>query len=143
MDIIRFDENASTQPLYKRYENEFDPQPAYISLDCEEETLSADYDPNFGGCSPKQFHGIEQTFGISPYMRRDDINALLDRIAPLAETVINGFESRWNGNNFVASFDDEALGAIEEIRELCDSASEDCLDTLDENDEEEDEEEER
>jgi hypothetical protein len=62
----------------------------------------------------------------------DAINALLDEIEPLAEIVVEGYESNWDGNNNVAEFDEDAQTALDEIEELCDAAEENADETVQE-----------
>jgi hypothetical protein len=46
------------------------------------------------------------------------VNRVLEELRPLADRVIAGYESEWDGNNHVARFDEDAQEAIEEIGEL-------------------------
>lgn len=41
-------------PLYRKYRKQFRPQPAFIEIDLEECTLTADYNPDPGGAVPEK-----------------------------------------------------------------------------------------
>jgi hypothetical protein len=57
-----------------------------------------------------------------PVLRADSANALLAAIAPLAERVVAGYSSQWDGSNQVAEYNTDATEAIEEIARLCGQA---------------------
>jgi len=117
MEIVKI---ADAKTLNRTYPGQTNSQPVYIELNCKHETLTADYNTEIGNAVPFDvYHGHVQRFSI-PLLKTDDLNALLDEIAPLAERVIDGYESVWNGNNHVARFSDDARAALEEIEELCD-----------------------
>jgi hypothetical protein len=64
------------------------------------------------------WHGHEQRFGIPNNLLGHVINEMMDKIAPLAQRVVDGYESDWNGNNMIATFDDDATEALEEIGQI-------------------------
>lgn len=116
---IQYVEGDNT--LVHKYPGQFDIQPCYVELDIKNETLTADWNAEVGNAIPfSVYYGFEQRFPI-PCLKTRIVNDLLDEIAPLAEIVIAGYESVWNGNNNIASFNDEAQGALEEIEQLCES----------------------
>ena len=111
--------------LHCHYDRQTESQGCYIELDCENEKLSASYNAEIGNAIPfSVYHGLDQRWGI-PCLTGDTVNDLLDEIAPLAERVIAGYESDWNGNNHVATFTDDAQAAIDEITEICDAVEAD------------------
>lgn len=58
MEIIRPTCGDDAQPLYYRYPQEFDCQPAYLYVDVEDETVGFDWDAYIGNAhSAKQHHG--------------------------------------------------------------------------------------
>ena len=106
--------------LYCQYGGQNNEQGCYVELDCAQATLSADYNPEIGNAVPfSVWHGHDQRWEI-PCLRAGAANELLEDIRPLAERVVEGYESVWNGNNWVAEFDDDAQEAIKAIGELCD-----------------------
>lgn len=112
-------------PLFEKYSGQNEAQPAYIELDCEDATLSAGTNSEIGSAVPlKVFHGQVQRFNIAPNLSSEAINSLLEEVKPLAERIIDGYRSHWNGNNEVARFSDDAHAASTELAEACTFASE-------------------
>ena len=112
---------------YRKYFGQCQCQDAYIELDCKSGVLSASYDAEIGNAVPfSVYHGHDQRWGISPYMKIKAINKLLEKIEPWAQQIIDGYEEYWDGNNNVARFDksakeaDETIQAIIEEHDLCD-----------------------
>jgi len=115
---------SNAKNLHCHYERQSEAQGVYVELDCENELLHVEYNGEIGNAVPfSVYHGHDQRFGI-PLLKTDAINRLLDEIAPLAERVIAGYESVWDGNNYVAKFSSDAQAALEEIEALCDEAGE-------------------
>ena len=111
--------------LHKHYDRQTSAQDCYIELDCESGVLSASYNSEIGNAIPfSVYHGHDQRFGI-PALLGDAANALMSEIEPIAQRVVDGYTSEWDGNNNVARFTDDAKTAIEEIRALCDNTEAD------------------
>ncbi len=120
---------SSISDIYCRYDSQTSRQDVYIEIDCRGETISASYNAEIGNAVPARvFHGHEQRFTV-PLLTVEEMNDLLDRLAPLAERVIAGYESSWNGSSHVAVFDDDAKEALSEIEEICISISESADET--------------
>ena len=115
--------NVEGTSLYQRYPGQSEAQDCYVELDARGEgELCARTNPEIGNAIPFDvYHGHVQRWTISP-LRADAANALLAKIEPLAERVVAGYGTRWDGNNQVADYDDDAAKAIDEIEELCDNA---------------------
>ncbi len=108
--------------LYYRYTQQSEPQRVVVSLDAEHRELSASTTTEIGNGVPMRvYHGHVRRWTI-PALNADAANALLAEIAPIAARVCDGYETRWNGNNHVAKYDEDAEKACEEIRDLCDEA---------------------
>lgn len=123
-------ENA--KDLHCHYSGQIEAQGIYVELDCKNETLSISYNGEIGNAVPfSVYHGFDQRFAI-PLLNTSKMNDLLEEILPIAEKVLEGFEEVYNGQNWVASFTEEAEEAIEEISSLCDASnfSEDDLITV-------------
>jgi hypothetical protein len=115
----------SQSDLFCHYDRQTSAQGCYVELDCKNETLSALYNAEIGNAIPfSVYHGHDQRFAI-PLLTVDAANRLMDEIKPLAERVVGGYKSEWNGNNHVAVFTDDAQAAIEEITEICDNIEND------------------
>lgn len=113
---------VSESALYRRYPGQTKPQPCCVFLSCDTGNLGASSSPHIGGgCSPRQFHGHEQTWTI-PLLTDEAASELLREIKPLAHLVCRGYSSEWDGSNHVARFTKSAAKAIERIRKLCELA---------------------
>jgi hypothetical protein len=116
----------SPLPLYCKYPQQHDEQPARVELDCELWTLSADYNPVIGsGAPPEIWHGRTRTYECRNTMTTDEVRVLLDSVAALAESVCEGYETVWNGHNHVGTLTPEAQSAEEEMKSLCESTLDD------------------
>jgi transcriptional regulator with XRE-family HTH domain len=112
---VRIIECTDPTELYRHYDGESEPQPAYIELDTQAGTLHADYDSEIGGAIPfSVYHGLDRRYGI-PILTADAANRVMEEIAPYADRIIAGTTTEWDGNNTVAVLDDDALAAEEEI----------------------------
>ncbi len=127
MEIIH-----NTEHNYVKYPIQCEPQGAYIEIDCANETISSSHNGEIGSAVPfSVWHGHDQRFSISPYLTVDAINELIDEIAPLAQQVIEGYESIWNGNNHIASFSNKAEIALLSIDEAVASYDGETFDVID------------
>jgi hypothetical protein len=115
--------------LAHQYPGQNKPQDCYIELDLKNETLTADWNGEIGNAIPMDvYHGHTRRYAI-PCLLMDAANNLLDDIAPLAERVITGYESKWDGNNHVATLDDDAQQAEAEIEKTCETEMEQADET--------------
>jgi hypothetical protein len=95
--------------LYPRQDH---PQPCYLELNLRTGHLSADYSGEIGNAvSIEVWNGVIRRYPI-PILRNDSANALMHKIAPLAQQVIEDSEIRWNGHDHVG-----VLGAAAERAE--------------------------
>lgn len=105
--------------LYRRYDGQTSPQPCYIELDCGAGSMTADYDHEIGGGVPfSVFHGRTLRWRI-PCLRAAAANALMDRLRPLAERVVAGYSTEWDGSNNVGRITGDAQDAHDEIYRIC------------------------
>ncbi|WP_371099897.1 hypothetical protein [Streptomyces sp. PU_AKi4] len=104
--------------LFRHYDGQTEPQPAYIELDTQNGTLLATYNSEIGNAVPfTVYHGLDRRYGI-PILTADAANRVMEEIAPLADRVIAGTTVEWDGNNNVAILDEDAQAAEEEIEKL-------------------------
>ena len=102
--------------LYDGQEKE---QQVLVVLDCPEAVLYVDYDGVVGNGVPMEaYHGHVRRWGI-PSAMPEVIGELLDDLLPLAQRVVDDYESQWDGSNHVASFTDDARAALAEIDSRC------------------------
>jgi len=108
-------------PLYQYYHGQDQPQPAYLEIDLESGVVEADCSGEIGTAVPvRVWHGVVQRYGINNDLTYIEINELMDKIAPLAQRVIDGAEVGYNRQaNLTASFSDDAQLAIESIEDAC------------------------
>ncbi len=119
IEIIRV---VNPTGLYGRYDGQTQEQPAYIELDLEDKTLSADWNGEIGNAVPMDvWHGLRRRYHI-PCLVADEANALMEEIAPLCERVVAGSEIVWDGNNWVAKLNEDAEDAEMEIDRMCEQA---------------------
>jgi hypothetical protein len=122
VNIIRV---ASNGDLYHQYPRQSNPQPCYVELDCRTGELTADYNSEIGNAVPASvYHGHTRRWAI-PILGADAANELLQAIAPLAERVLAGYDSVWNGNNLVAELTPGAADAIDRIQAACEETFDD------------------
>lgn len=108
-------EPARLLTIYPRQQT---PQRTYIELDCTDGRLTADWDGEIGNAVPIDvYQGHTRRYSI-PLFGQRTINALLDEIAPLAQRVLDGYDSEWDGSNNVATLSDDALAAESEIERI-------------------------
>lgn len=112
---IRIIECTDPTELYRHYDGQSEPQPAYIELDTQDGSLHADYNAEIGNAIPfSVYHGLHRRYGI-PILTGDAANRVMEEIAPLAERIVAGTEVEWDGNNNVAVLTADALAAEEEL----------------------------
>ena len=115
----------SVTELHKQYSGQSNPQPIFIELDCKSGTLRADYNGEIGNAIPfSVYHGHDQRFYI-PLMTSNAINSLMAEIQQLADNLVSGYASVWDGNNHVAQFTDDAKQALKEIEAICEKTESD------------------
>jgi hypothetical protein len=110
----------SAKDLYHQYPGQTASQEVYAELDCEEKTLRLDWNGEIGNAVPfSVWHRRILRFSVPGALMSDAAKELLDRITPLAQTVIDGYSCEWDGSNHVGRYTDEAEEACDEIRDVC------------------------
>lgn len=93
-DVKIDDSDADPTSLYRRYDGQFEPQPVYVELDTRDGELIVDYDPNVGpGTTFAVNQGLVLRFPLPAIPTTAGANALLHRIAPLAQAVLDADEA--------------------------------------------------
>lgn len=109
-----------TEPaeLFRHYDGQSEAQGAYIELDTQDGTLLADWDGEIGGAVPfSVHHGLQRRYSI-PILTADAANRIMQEILPLAERIVAGAQTDWDGNNTVVVLDEDAAAAEEEVEKL-------------------------
>ena len=120
-DTVTITEISGTTDLHQHYDRQTSAQPCYIELDCRSAQLSASYNAEIGNARPMSvYHGHHQRWQI-PCLTASAANDLLRELLPMAQRIVDGYDSRWDGNNNVARFADDAECAIEDIDAICSS----------------------
>lgn len=109
--------------LHCHYDGQTEPQDVYLELRCDDSQLRCDYNAEIGGGVPfTVWHGRTLRFrfalcptaaGANEFMADDEVKALCGRI-------LAGYESRYDGNNYVGNYTDDAKDAQDELQELID-----------------------
>ena len=101
---IDFNEDTADKfPVYCQYPGQYQNQPAYIKIDIRNGRVWPDYNGNIGGgCSPDEFHGLVQRFSIPGEIHRTDLSQLLKDNVNFFQKVVDSYEEKWNGSNYVA-----------------------------------------
>lgn len=108
----------SLAPLYTRYDRQTQPQPAYIELDPGPRTLTADYSGEIGNAVPEGvYHGRRFRLNVNPYVKGATIADLLEdqRTQSLARRIFDGYEEKWDGNNYLGHLNEDASDAYAEL----------------------------
>ena len=104
-------------PLFARYGGQNQAQSSYVELDVTSGKLWAAYDGEIGDSVPAPvWHGSRRRYEVTNILVSSEINDLLDRIAPLAQRVLDG--------TTVGDYTEDADSAEREIRQECDEAIE-------------------
>jgi len=105
--------------LYCKYDRQPYPQPCYLQLDCRSGDLSCGYQSEIGnGISRAEYQDHLHRWPI-PCLVSDEANTLLVEVAPVAQSVINGYHSEWDGRNTVGHYTEDAQEALDLIGLIC------------------------
>ncbi len=108
---------TETHPLHHQYDGDFEPLPAYVEIDPEDDELSVGIGQE--ECTPIYvWLGKSYRVSVSAELTHDGLVALMDEIKPLAEKVAEGHSTEWDGSNIVGKLDacaEKALLKIEKI----------------------------
>lgn len=104
-----------------QYPGQSNPQPAYIELDLEYKTLSADYSGEIGNAMPMAvYHNRVLRFSISQFISGGKINEILNdpKLLGLCEQVVANHIIVWDGNNNVGKLNINGQDAVQRIEWL-------------------------
>jgi len=110
-------------PLYNKYEQQYEAQPAYVELDIRTGSLHADWDANVGnGAAPDVWHGLRRQYEIQANLTTDEINRLLTELAPIAQRILDGAAVESDGLQDRPVLSEQAQAAEEELTDVCRAA---------------------
>ena len=106
-------------PLYCKYPQQCDAQPAYLYI-TEIGEISIEVDGDIGGgCSADVWHRRTLRYPVNCLLTQSDIDTLLDskEFVELAERIIAGHEVGWDrsGGNIVGTLSEDAAEASEDL----------------------------
>lgn len=105
-------------PLYCQYSGQFNPQPVYLVIDPEDETIRMNYDREIGGGVPDSVaNGELLRYYLDGVPAVAEANDIMEQVRPIAERIAAGHFVEWDGRNWVGSLSDEAREAEEELKE--------------------------
>lgn len=106
-------------PLFAHYPVQCFPQPAYIEIDPSDGTVELDWKAELGdGMPAAEWHGLICRIPCANNLSRAQCRALLKRIEPLVDVVCDGFDTAWDGRNWVGRYTPQAERALEDIHEI-------------------------
>lgn len=122
-------------PLLHQYQGQNEPQDAFIELDCENREAYAKWTGEIGNAVPARvWHGHNRRYEVDNTLSGVAIADLLesDKFQALAQRVCDGYDSVWDGNNYVARLNDDAEEAEDQLKEFLspdlDFPANDCWD---------------
>jgi len=119
MTTVSIKKLTDRKELHCQYQGQTSPQPCFVQLDCTTGLLTAEYQAGIGNAIPcSVHHGHDQRWGI-PCLTADAANTLLGEIEDLAQRIVDGYASEWDGSNHIAHFTDDAQEAIDGIDSIC------------------------
>jgi hypothetical protein len=105
--------------IYCRYDRQSTAQPCYVELDCRSGVLTASYNAEIGNAIPMDVYRRHIRQYSIPLLTPAAVNDLLESLHPLAQRVVDGYTSKWDGNNNIARFTDDASEADGKIASMC------------------------
>jgi|CEGC01.1.fsa_nt_gi hypothetical protein len=103
-------------PLFCQFEGELGPQPAFITLNPDTREVSTDYTSEVGTAVPMAvWHNLELRFSVLASVSGKALTDFCQDHAHLFERICNGFESVWDGNNYVGRYSQDALDAQDDL----------------------------
>jgi len=105
--------------LHLHYRGQTSPQRVWLSLHCETGELCCYPDGEIGPSTPFDvYHGRRMRWGI-PALRAEAANALMERVEGLAQEIVAGYETRFDGSNRVGRLNETARNAADAIASIC------------------------
>lgn len=116
-------------PLWHSYAGQDQCQDTYIEFDLSNGELRPHWNAEVGSGVPSAvWHNIRLLYPIAPDLTKEEINALLDAVAPLAQTLLDGSDIVWDGSRSVGIY---AEAVHDQIGRLCDETRTASLGVMD------------
>lgn len=105
-------------PLFKQYDGELQPQPAYVSMGADGD-VEADWSGEVGNAVPMTvWHNRTLRWRVPAQAEGTALAEFLRENAPLFERVHAGHSIEWDGNNMVGKLTNDAQAAFTRISDL-------------------------
>ena len=103
-------------PVYCKYPQQCNPQPAYITLNLRTGEVDADYSGEIGNGVPADvWHGLVIRFPLSSEATGGTIENMIDNNLSIFQEILDGSEVVWDGSNHVGKLTDEAREIAEDM----------------------------
>ena len=101
------------------YRTQINAQPGGIEVDPEERIMQAFVNTEINGTPCDVWHGRRFWFCLPDPMSTSvrELAELMRNLKPLAQRICDGYESEWNGNNFVGRLNADAQAAYDEMQQ--------------------------
>lgn len=137
MTTLNITFNAETSgrfPVYCKYQDRYQEQPAYIVLDLETGECNADYNSEIGGTPEPIWNGCILTFRLSPSATADEIESIIENHAEEFQNILDGSSVEWDGSNWVGQLNEDALSICESLNKCSEGFWLDCNSSIIDND---------
>lgn len=125
---IKTDNLDEKAPLYFQYQIQNQPQPAYIELDCRGDgELMADYSGEIGNAVPMYYwHRLAVRWSVPSEISGTSLQSIFadEDFLACCQRIVNGFEEKWDGSNWVGHYDEDAKSAIEQAERIIEQLTE-------------------
>lgn len=110
----------SFAPLYEQYPGQINPQDAYITVDPVDGEMLADYNPEIGNAVPMDvWNGLVKRIPIPNTLKGKYVHPYMEEVRIRIEHACTGFESTWNGSNYVGYWPNWTQDLDYELESVC------------------------
>lgn len=122
---VRISEVKEKTELYCHYDGQYEAQQVFIELDPSEGSVTMRHSELIGGgLSIATANGLIREYAVRGIPTAERANEIMEELLPLFERVCTGFESRWDGSNWVGQLSADAEEAEEEINSFLNALQE-------------------
>lgn len=115
---LQIDNLAEKCPLYARYPQQYNTQPAYVEINPTARTISADYSGEIGNAVPMSvWHGRIIRISVPAEIHGPSLAEYLqlpETVAQL-EQICDGYDERWDGSNHIGRLTEDAHAVAEQL----------------------------
>lgn len=112
--IVTDNIEGSRAPLYYKFDGQWNAQTAYIEVDTEERTVTADCNHEISNCVPERvFDGIVIRINVPNNVDGDSLASFMNENASAFEFICDSIDVEWDGSNNVGVVNDKE--AVSEV----------------------------